>query len=214
MQANHSVTPRTWAIDGEQLACIANSETPEASKEATRLAEALVAFWLWLFGTSLSSVNSFSTSWSLYLVLKWTLNSLIESNIVINCCLSWNNHLIWFKKKNCLICIFLFFFNSRRLFIAAIKPNRPNCASQTVELWFTLHWSSNFLSFFSFFSASLYLTWIHVCSSIFALNHILQIGRQLWISLSGDPGKIQFYDTPPHPPTPFCGCGLVQTPLW
>lgn len=42
--------------------------------------------------------------------------------------------------------------------------------------------------------ASLYLTWIHVCSSIFTLNHILQIGRQRWISLSGDPGKIQFYD--------------------
>lgn len=89
-----------------------------------------------------------------------------------------------------------FFFQeelkSRHLYIAAIKHNRP---SQTlpVKQRTVVHFALKQQVFF-FFMASLYLTWIRVCSSIFTLNHILQIGRQRCISLSGDPGKIQFYD--------------------
>lgn len=100
----------------------------------------------------------------------------------------------------CLICIFLLFFFSRSVKKQAsiyssykTQQAKPNAASQLTVVHFALKQQVFFISYF--FIVSLYLTWIHVCSSIFALNHILQIGRQRWISLSGDPGKIQFYDS-------------------
>lgn len=104
----------------------------------------------------------------------------------------------FFKKKNA--CIFFYPFFPRGVEKQAsiyssykTQQAKPNTTRQTVNCGPLCTEAASFFCFF--FMVPLYLTWIHVCSSIFALNHILQIGRQRWISLSGDPGKIQFYDS-------------------